>query len=283
MIQQLSNDSCFKLLPARSPTNFSMTTQTTPCVLPRRHLAPRWGACLAMLALTAGCNSLPHGFSPELGWAPLSEGKADLQFKGVVIPAPMMASAGSTEKVTLEQSWRSLEWGKKDFSTWAMPLAGSLVQSGNFKVRAFAAPMGPVNQMLEAVLFLPSVHPNILLAMPDELPAQDRLLSDRLGKHQDGIRKLLEKHRLWFVPALIEYCPGAPAPADCQAARVVASEINNAVLVTRLVPDRDDLVVVTDGKVWPLGKARKITAGGKNFELLPVASEPGMLELRQSR
>jgi len=236
-----------------------------------------------MLALTAGCNSLPRDFSPNLDWAPLLEGKADLQFKGVVIPAPMMASAGSTQKVTLQQSWRNLDWGKNDFSTWTMPLAGSLVQSGNFKVRALAAPMGPVSQMLEAVLFLPSVRPDILLAMPDELPAQDRLLSGQAGKQQDGIRKLLEKHRLWFVPALIEYCPGAPAPENCEAARLVASKIHNAVLVTRLIPDRDDLVVVADGKVWPLGKARQITAGGKSFELVPVASDPGMLELRLSR
>ena len=199
-----------------------------------------------------------------------------------MIPAPRMASAGSTQKVTLQQSWRSPQWGKNDFSTWAMPLAGSLVQSGHFKVRAFAAPMGPMDQMLEAVLFLPSVNPIILLAMPDELHVQDRLLADRMAERQDGIRKLREKHRLWFVPALIEYCPGALAPKDCTAARAVAAKINNAVLVTRLVPDRDDLVVVADGKVWPLGQARQITAGGQSFDLVPVASEPGMLELRLS-
>ncbi|WP_157463006.1 hypothetical protein [Curvibacter gracilis] len=260
-----------------------MTIQATTPSSTRRHPALRWGACLAMLVLTAGCNSLPHDFSPELDWAPLLEGKADLQFKGVVIPAPMMASAGSTQKVTLQPSWRRAEWGRNDFSTWAMPLVGSLVQSGAFKVRAFPAPMGPMNQMLEAVLFMPSTRPDILLAMPDTLPAQDQLLSGQAGKGQDGIRKILEKHRLWFVPALIDYCPGAPAPADCAAARAVASQINNAVLVTRLIPDRDDLVVVADGKVWALGKARQISAGGKNFELVPVASEPGMLELRLSR
>ena len=222
-------------------------------------------------------------YAPGLDWAPLVEGRADLHFWGLEVPAPMMASAGSTEKITLQQSWSSPEWGKNDFTGWAMPLTGTLVQSGAFKVRSLKVYNGYMNHMLEAVLFMPSARPNILLAMPDVLPVKDMELLGQEGKGQAGVRKILQSHHLWWVPAIFPYCPSAPDPAACDTGRQPASQIHNGVVVSRLIPDRDDWVVVADGKVWNLGKERTLSAGGKNFELVPVASEPGMLELKLSK
>jgi hypothetical protein len=241
----------------------------------------RWCACAAASMALIGCMS--SSFSPELDWAPVVEGHTDLRFKGLQIAAPIMASAGSTQKVTLTRRVLGREWGKNEFTTLAMPLAASLVQSGSFKVRSIVFQKNEYDQMLEAVLFLPSVSPEILLAAPDALPPQGNSLHIPLYRHQAGIRKILDAHRLWMVPAVFEYCPTTPDPETCTAMRTAASKINNAVLVTRLIPDRDDLVMVADGKVQPLGRSRKLSAGGKAFELVPVSSEPGMLELRPVR
>lgn len=226
---------------------------------------------------------MTRSYDSGLEWAPLVDGQADLRFHAVQVPAPLMASAGPTTRVSLRQSWTSPEWGKDDFSAWAMPLVGKLVQSGRFKYRSLPIHKGEMYQMLEAVLFMPSARPEVLLAMPDALPAENLLLGDQQGRKQAGVRQWLAAHHSWHVPALLQVCDTTPDPAACHTARDKALRINNVVLMTRLIPDRDDLVLVTDGQVQALGKSRQFSAGDKRFELVPVASEPGLLELRALR
>jgi hypothetical protein len=79
--------------------------------------------------------------------------------------------------------------------------------------------------MLEAVLFLASVSPEILLAAPDALPPQGNSPHIPLYRYQVGVRKILDAHRLWMVPAVFEYCQTTPAPETCTAMRTAACPI----------------------------------------------------------
>ena len=232
-----------------------------------RRAGPRLGGGL-LACLFAG---LAHGQAPT--WPPLYEGQPKASFHA---SARIMASAGQQD-VTLHFGFLGLQSLTTDqLRARVSPLVDRLEAAQALRVHR-AQHLQYEVRMLGAVLFMVSVSPDVVLAVPDVLPDTYAGLSDVDYVSQPSLKGLRGRLNLAATRSTDE-CRGEGVNQVCDL-RAGLPRRDNSVLLTRLVLDRPGTWLVSAEGAQALPADGRFTVAGRRFQLQRVAAEPGLLQV----
>ena len=223
-----------------------------------RHLA---------LAAALAVSTLAH--ANTLVWPPLFEGQPKASFHA---SARIMASAGQQD-VTLHYGLFGLQsLGMDELEARVAPLVDRLEAAHAIRVYA-GSRLSDRQRMLGAVLFMVSVSPDIVLAVPDELPETwaGLIFVNYLG--QPSIERLMHQFNLAYTCSANEHLMARERRSFDGDGPYYRT---NTVLVSRVVLDRPGSWVVSAEGAFALPEDRRFEVAGHRFQFKPLPGQPGL-------
>ena len=227
-----------------------------------------------MAWLTLALPAICLASAPD--WPPLYEGQTKASFRA---SARLMASAGQQD-VSLHfgpLGLRSLT--TEDLRGRFSPLFDVLDASNVIPVRDVTW-RGEHGRMLKAVLYIVSVSPDIVMAVPDDLSDSDPYPMSFNYLSQESLDKVRKWHHLANTESA-ENCHMEGLYSICDLRKGLPQRLNS-VLITRLVLDRPGAWIASSEGVQAVPPDGKFTVAGKKFQLIAVPNASDVKELAPS-
>lgn len=228
--------------------------------------------CLFALGLYGCANA-------DLQFPPLVNGEDTARFKFHDL---LMAPAGQ-QAVTLNYgSFNLRSFSTRDLARIASPLIDRIMDSG-FISSVNVEDSGNSTKRIQeanAVFFLISIHPDVLVAVP----VRPDDINKGQGNIQNTVLSYIKKLNALSISNLVSKgdCTSVEYASSSESCKLMGRRqpINNQLIVSRVILDRKDAYLVSENMDTPVALQDHFVVGGLKFELRPVEGLSGYLEVR---